>query len=241
MPFIEHLAELRTRLIHITLAVIVGSLIAYSYSSELFAFLTHPIRAAFSKLELIGIEPMEAFVCKLKGAVAAGVLLASPYCFYQLWIFISPGLHEHERRFALPFIAVSTLCFVSGTAFCYYAVLPFALDFFAEEYLSIGLAQHIQIGKYLAFVIRLCLVFGGVFELPILFFFLARLKLVSHHWLKKNFRYAVVIIFIAAGVLTPSPDMTTQLLLAGPLLVIYGLCILIAYYAYPKSAEGAAS
>lgn len=240
MPFTHHLAELRARLLRIFLGVSVMTIVTYNWAEALFAFLTGPIRGSFGDFELIGTGPSEAFVCKLKVAIAAGVLLSCPYTFYQLWLFVVPGLHDHEKKFALPFIVGTSLCFILGTAFCFYVVMPFAFQFFFEEYVSIGVRANIRIGEYLSAIVKMCLVFGGVFELPILSFFLARMRLLSHEFLLKNFRYAVVIIFIVAAILTP-PDVVTQCLLAAPLLVIYGLCIGVAKYATPKPSTPSAS
>ena len=240
MPFLEHLSELRKRLIQVLLGVCVTTVITYNWSNVLFNFLTIPIRAAFENLELIGTGPTDAFVSKLKVGLTAGLVLSSPWSFYQLWLFILPGMHEKERRFAKPFIALSTLCFVSGLAFCFYLVLPVAFAFFSDEFLSVGVQPQIRIGEYLGFVVKLCLVFGVIFELPIVAYFLARMGMLSHKMLLGNVRWAIVGIFIIAGILTP-PDVVSQCLLAAPLLVIYGLCIGVTYYAHPDTAKKAAA
>ena len=233
MPFTHHLAELRQRLSRALLGMCVATIITYNWSELLFAMLTGPIRDSFTDFELIGTGPSEAFVCKLKVSIAAGILISAPYSFYQLWLFILPGLHENERRFAVPFILGSTLFFLLGTGFCFYVVLPFAFQFFSEEFVSIGVRPNIRIGEYLGFVMKMCLVFGVVFELPILSYFLARMKMLTHTFLLKNLRYAIVIIFIVAAILTP-PDVVTQCLLAVPLVIIYGMCIAVAYYTAPR-------
>ncbi len=227
MPFLEHLAELRTRVFHGAVGILIGAVLAYFKVELIFDALTEPIRGSFANLELIGTGPADAFICKLKMGIAAGVILSSPYLFYQLWLFVAPGLHEHEKKFAIPFVCGSTGCFLAGCAFCFYLVLPVAFSYFSGEFVSVGVKPSIRIGEYLPFVMKMCLVFGSVFELPIVFYFLARLGLVTSDGLKKNFRYAVVVIFIVAAILTP-PDIVSQCLLAGPLLVIYGLCIWIA-------------
>ena len=246
MPFREHLSELRNRLIKVVGGVFVATLLAYNWAAECFAFVIAPLRwyiaqantaaattGVAQRIELIGTGPTEAFVVKLKVAIAFGVLLSSPWSFYQLWRFIAPGLHEHERRYALPFVFASTALFLIGSAFCFYGVFPFAFEFFFDEFASIGVTPSIRIGEYLGFTIKLVLVFGLIFELPLASFFLTRFRLLTHTWLLRNFRYAVVVIFIVAGILTP-PDVVTQLFLAGPLLVIYAVCIGIAYYFAPK-------
>ena len=226
MPFIEHLAELRTRIMHAAIGVLIGTSLSYFWVESLFAMLTEPIRGSFTNLELIGTGPADAFVCKLKIGVAAGILLSCPWIFYQLWLFVAPGLHETERRFAAPFVAFSSSFFLAGCAFCFYLVLPVAFRYFSDEFVSVGVRPSIRIEEYLPFVVKMCLVFGGVFELPIGCYFLARMGLITHAGMIKNFRYAVVVIFIVAAILTP-PDVVSQCMLAGPLLVIYGLCIWI--------------
>ncbi|MFN8389544.1 MAG: twin-arginine translocase subunit TatC [Bdellovibrionota bacterium] len=232
MPFLEHLAELRKRLIQCVIGLSVATLFTYQYADVLFGWLTIPIRESFAQLELIGTGPAEAFIAKLKVGVAAGIVLSIPYSFYQLWLFVAPGLHEHEKRFALPFVAVSTVFFLSGILFCFKVVLPVAFAYFSDEFLSVGVHPSIRIGEYFGFVVKMCLVFGVVFELPIVAYFLARMKLLSHKALLSRFRYSLVGIFIIAGILTP-PDVISQCLLAGPLLIIYALCIGVTYYAHP--------
>jgi sec-independent protein translocase protein TatC len=232
MPFLQHLSELRKRLLFAISGIAVVTLITYSWADALFLFLTQPIQNSFSNMEFIGTGPADAFLCKLKVGVAAGIVLSSPFSFYQLWLFIAPGLHEHERRMALPFIFLSTLFFLCGISFCFFSVLPVAFSFFSEEFVSVGVHPNIRMDEYLGFVIKMSLVFGSIFELPIVAYFLARMKLISHTGLLKHFRYAIVGIFVIAGILTP-PDVVSQCLLAGPLLIIYGLCIGIAYYVNP--------
>ncbi len=229
MPFLQHLVELREKLTKVAIGIAVMTCIALYFDDILFSLLTSPLREHFKDVQLIGTGPAEAFVVKLKTALVAGCILSSPWSFFQLWRFIAPGLHEHERRFALPFIAFSTGFFLAGVTFCFYVVFPFAFSFFADEFKSIEVLAAIKIGEYLEFAVKMLLVFGVVFELPIFCYFLVRLRLITRSWLVKQFRYAVVIIFIVAGVLTP-PDVVTQILLAIPLLILYGLCILVAWY-----------
>lgn len=229
MPFLEHLTELRTSLIHTLSGISIATIITYYWSDLVFSILTHPIRENFQDIALIGTGPAEAFMVKIKAAFISGALLSSPYSFLQLWKFISPGLHENEKKFAKPFVFFTTFFFLAGVVFCYYAVFPFTFQFFREEYSSIGVAANIKIGEYLSFVSTLLLVFGVVFELPVLSYILARLGLLTHTWLIAKVRFIIVGIFVAAGVLTP-PDVISQLLLAMPLLFFYGLCILVTYW-----------
>jgi sec-independent protein translocase protein TatC len=228
MSFIEHLSELRTRMFVILAAVAAFSFICFYWASELFIFLTAPLHSgATSHFQLIGTGPAEAFIVKLKVAVGAGVVLSSPVIFYQIWKFVAPGLLEHEKKYAAPFILGSTFFFLLGISFCYYAVLPFAFGFFVGEFESIGVSPDLRIGEYLSFTVQILLVFGVVFELPIFSFLLAAVGILKSNWLKQHGRMAIVVIFCVAAILTP-PDVITQCLLAVPLLVLYFLCYWIA-------------
>lgn len=229
MPFLAHLSELRTRLIYTAYAIAATTIFCLTFSEELFHFLAAPIQNSFTNVTLIGTGPADAFMIKLKLSMVAGIIMASPACFYQLWRFVEPGLHEHERKFALPFVAVSTLCFLLGISFCYSLVLPVAFDYFSTEYASIGVTPNIRVDEYLSFACEFMLVFGTVFELPVLCYFLARAGLVKKAWLVEKARISIVIIFIVAAILTP-PDVVSQMLLATPLLILYALCIAITHW-----------
>jgi sec-independent protein translocase protein TatC len=239
MPFLEHLGELRKCLLHTLLAIFVTSIICYTWSNYLFQLLSQPIRENFQGVDLIGTGPAEAFIVKLKVALVAGVIISSPFSFLKLWHFISPGLYDEEKSLALPFVAASTTFFLIGVSFCYFLILPFAFRFFQTEFQSISIAPQIKIGEYLSFTIKLLFVFGLAFEMPVLTFILAKLKLISSQWLIDKARYAIICIFVAAAILTP-PDVITQVLLALPLTILYATCIGIARLQENKSAKKAA-
>jgi sec-independent protein translocase protein TatC len=229
MPLIEHLKELRTRLIRVLLALAVGFVIAYAICDQLFTLLTLPLReVAHGKLLLIGTGVGEAFFTKIKVALIAGLFIASPAVFFEVWKFVAPGLYDSERRLARPFVIFSTLFFVAGGYFCWAVVFKVGFAFFINQYASIQVTPTIRISEYLAFASKLLLAFGLTFEMPILALFLTRLGVVDYRMMLKYFRYAVLIIFIVAAALTP-PDMISQFLLAIPLLVLYGLSILVSY------------
>ncbi|MEZ4753298.1 MAG: twin-arginine translocase subunit TatC [Bdellovibrionota bacterium] len=236
MPFLDHLGELRIRLLYIFIAVIITSSISYLYAQELFDIFTKPYRGAFPDDILIGTGPAEAFLLKLKSSITAGFILASPLIFIQIWIFIAPGLESKEKLFAIPFILFSSLLFIGGIYFCYAAVLPFAFDFFKEQYTSIDLKPTIRISEYFALTVKSMLGFGLVFETPILAYFLGRLGIISSSGLINAGRYAIVIIFLISAMLTP-PDVLTQFLMAGPLLILYGLSIIIVRFTENKVNE----
>jgi sec-independent protein translocase protein TatC len=241
MPLLGHLDELRSRLIKALLAIAIALTPTYFYASELFSFLTQPLQQISpTPPMLIGTGPVEAFFTKLKVAFIAALFLASPVVFHQLWQFVAPGLYEHERKYVVPFVFFATCFFALGAGFCHVYVLPVGYAFFIDQYESIGVQPTLRISEYLSFTSRMLLAFGVTFELPVLTFFFARIGLVTHPMLLSTFRYAIVAIFIVAAVLTPGPDVASQLLMAAPLLVLYTLSIGVAYLFGKKPAEASA-
>ena len=239
MPLTAHLEELRTRIIRSLLGIAAGFLLSYGFAERLVSWLLRPLTAIRPDQSLvIGTGVTDAFFTKLKVAGVAGVFVASPIVFYQAWKFVAPGLYERERRIAVPFSAAATFFFVSGAAFCYYLVFPVAFTFFLDEFTSVGISPQIRVSEYLTFTSRMLLAFGATFELPVVTFFLARIGLVTHRMMIGGARYAIVVIFIVAAVLTPGPDVASQMLMATPLLVLYALSIGIAYMVgRPAAAE----
>jgi sec-independent protein translocase protein TatC len=239
MPLTAHLEELRTRLIRILVGTFVGFGVCYGFSEYLVAFLTKPLtELAPQDAIVIGTGVTDAFFTKLKVSFIAGLFVASPWVFFQLWAFVAPGMYEKEKRVALPFSIAASVFFVAGAAFCYELVFPVAFAFFLQEFGSVGIAPQIRITEYLTFVARMLLAFGVTFELPVVTFFLARIGLVTHKTLIGYTRYAIVAIFIVAALLTPGPDIASQLLMATPLLVLYALSIGVAWaFAKPKAED----
>ena len=229
MPIIEHLRELRVRLIRAAIALTIGFIAAYFFSDQLFAALTLPIRqVSHDKLLLIGTGVGEAFFTKIKVSMVAGLFLASPAVFYEVWKFIAPGLYHSERKMAFPFIVFATIFFISGGYFCWAVVFKVGYAFFLQQYSSIGVTPTIRISEYLAFSAKLMLAFAITFEMPIFAFFLTRLGLIDYKMMIKQFRYAILIIFVIAAALTP-PDMVSQFLLAIPLLLLYVVSVGVSY------------
>ena len=245
MPLTAHLEELRWRIVRALVALAVAFGVCYWVAEALFAFLIRPLTALRPDQTLIiGTGVTEAFFTKLKVSFIAALFLASPIMFFQAWRFVAPGLYDSEKRLALPFAVAASFFFVVGASFCYWLVFPVGFRFFLAEYESISVSPEIRISEYLNFTSRMLLAFGITFELPVLTFFLARLGVVTHHTLLRTWRYATVIIFIVAAVLTPGPDVASQLLMATPLLVLYWLSIGIAYLVarptgVPRPAEPA--
>ncbi len=230
MPLTAHLEELRWRVVKAVIGVAIAFVGCYFYSDRVFELLTRPlIDLNDSRLQLIGTGITEAFFTRLKVSLIAAVFVASPVLFYQAWGFIEPGLIESERRTAIPFVLAATIFFVSGATFCYMLVFPVGYAFFLEEYANIGVAPQIRISEYLSFAARMLLAFGITFEMPVVTFFLARVGLVDHRTLIGWARYAIVTVFIVAAVLTPGPDIASQMLMAAPLLLLYVVSIGVAF------------
>ncbi len=247
LPLTAHLEELRTRLIRSLIALGVAFVICYQFVEPLMDWLIAPVRQfdVGNKVQIIGTGLAEAFFTKLKVAFFAGIFLASPMILYQIWQFVAPGLYDHEKRYVKPFVFFGTFFFVSGAYFCYRFVFPTAFGFFIAEYASVSIEPFLKISEYLSFASRMLLAFGAVFELPVFTFFLARIGLVNHKMMLGTWRYAVVVIFIVAAVLTPGPDVASQMLMAAPLLVLYAASIGVAYAfakppRKPDTASGAA-
>lgn len=231
MPLTEHLEELRWRIVKAFLFVMVGFAVSYAFSDRLFEILTRPIELAADgkHVMLIGTGVAEAFFTKLKVAFIAGIFLASPAILYQVWGFVAPGLHDHEKFYVIPFVLFGTFFFVAGAVFCYLLVFQVGYRFFLEQYATIGIEPTLRISEYLSFSARLLLAFGITFELPVLAFFFARVGMIDHNTLIKPWRYAIIVIVVLAAVLTPGPDVASQLLLAGPLILLYGVSIGVAF------------
>jgi len=225
-PFTEHLEELRNRLIYCFIAVVVGFILTYAFKEQLFKVLIHPlvtVMAPGDHLVFTGIP--EAFFTYLKTALLAGLILAAPVILYQFWMFVAPGLYHRERRLLFPIVLISTLFFVGGALFGYFVVFPIGFKFFLG-FSTDTLRPMLSMKEYLRFSSLFLLAFGVVFELPIVLTFLAQLGVVSVGFLKKNRKYAILLIFIVAAVLTPTPDVVSQSLMAFPLMILYEVGIL---------------
>ena len=231
MGLFDHLRELRNRIFISFVAVLVAAIVSFEFTDHIQRILSAPHLAAFSGHSLIGTGPAEAFILRIKLAFFGGVLLACPILFYQLWLFIAPGLYQHERRMILPFVFSASSLFLVGIWFCYTWVLPLAFTFFSSQYQVIGVSPMIKISEHLSFMIHALLGFGIVFELPVVAFLLGRFGLIDHRTLIDGGRYAIVAIFVISAIFTP-PDVLSQLLMAGPLLVLYGISIVIVRYTH---------
>jgi sec-independent protein translocase protein TatC len=238
MPLIAHLEELRKRLIASFIALGVGFAIAYAFKEKLFFFLSKPLQDHLpegSTLQYISVP--EAFLTYLKLSLFGGLIIALPVILYELWRFVAPGLYEREKRYMIPFVLFSMIFFLAGASFCYFIVFPFVFRFFMG-FSGDSLLAMPAIRQYLSFAMRLLVAFGLVFEMPIFFFFLGRIGLVNYKGLARQRRLAVVCVFLGAALLTP-PDVISQLMLAGPLMILFELSIQIVRITGRRTAEDA--
>jgi len=236
MPFTSHLEEMRTRLLRCIVAVGLLFVACYFIKERLFEILTLPLRVAMpdeSAMIFTGLP--EAFFTYLKIAFFAAIFLASPYILYHIWKFIAPGLYERERKYVAPFVIFSTIFFIGGSSFAYYVVFPFGFKFF----LTFGtefIKPMLSIREYLSFSFKLLLAFGIIFELPIFMFFLSRVGLVNSKMLITKRKYAILIVFIVAALFTP-PDIVTQILMAGPLMLLYEVSVWVVKLGEKKDSK----
>ncbi len=234
MPFTGHLGELRSRLIKSCLVVMAAFLVCFAFAEVIFSILTAPLlRMQTPGLTLIGTALPEAFFTKIKVAFIASVFLSFPVLLWQGWQFIAPGLYQQEKRYARQFVLFGTLFFLLGAWFCYEVIFQVGYGFFLKRYQAIDVRPAIRIGEYLSFSSKLLLAFGVTFELPVFAYFLTRIGLIDHLFLIHQFRYAILLIFLLAAILTP-PDIVSQILLSLPLTLLYGISIAVAYVARLK-------
>jgi sec-independent protein translocase protein TatC len=235
MSLIEHLEELRRRLIHSAVYLVIGFCAAYYFHDRIATVMQEPLTTALQRHglppKLVYLNPVDPFNFFLKLSFIGGALLASPFILYQVWLFISPGLYRHEKRYVLPFMAATVGLFLGGAWFGYHFVYPGALDFL------LGYGKQFQpmvtISEYTDLFMTVILGLGASFELPILIFFLALFGIVTPNWLWKNIKYAILIIVIIAAAITPTPDPLQVCVFATPMLGLYLIGILVAYLVHP--------
>jgi sec-independent protein translocase protein TatC len=230
MSFGEHLMEFRRRLIKSAIAVTLCSIGGlFFWRKLLHVFTGFPLSKMAHPPNLVFTTPTEAFAVSFKLGVFAGLAVAAPFVLYQIWCFVAPGLYLREKKSIFPVVFFSSILFLSGVLFGYRFVIPTAFHFLLD-YDSAGLTPMLSINKYISFITQMLLGFGAVFELPIFAFVLTRMGLITHRTLIKYVRHAIVVIFIVAAVLTPSPDVFSQIMMAITLLFLYAISVGIAYF-----------
>ena len=222
MPLMQHLEELRKRVVRAFAAWFVAFLVCYSYAEQMYLMISQPLRAALPEgTKLVFITATEPFFAYLKIGAFAGLLVALPVIFWQLWGFIAPGLYAHEKRYVVPFVVLSTLCFLAGTAFGFTIAFPLMFGFLVQFGTAGGeVVPMLSMGSYLSLAGKMLLAFGVTFELPIIIFFLARMGVVDAPMLARNRKFALLGCFVLGAIFTP-PDVVSQTVLAGPMYLLF--------------------
>ena len=247
LPLTEHLSELRKRILISLAFLLVAFVFIFNYSEDLFNILSFPLRSEIkldltnpyihikekTPVSLVFLAPAEAFWMHMKVSFVASFIFALPVVFYQIWKFISPGLMSNEKKYLLPFLAGSTALFLAGSLFCFVIILPFAMTFLLG-YKTGTLTPMISVGSYIDFCLKFILAFGAIFELPLVIIFLTRFGIVSPRGLAKNRKYAILVSFVVAAILTPTPDAFNQVLMAVPIIILYEIGILLSILIYRK-------
>jgi sec-independent protein translocase protein TatC len=234
MSLMEHLDELRRRIIHSAAYLAVGFVVAYFFHERLYGLIQEPLDRLHIKLNYT--HPMDPLNLYLQVSLIGGAILASPFILYQVWLFIAPGLYQKERRFVVPFMAATVALFLLGAGFGYFYVLPGALEILIVRFGS-RFNPIVTIEEYTGFFLSIILGLGISFELPILIFFLAMFGIVSPQFLWKNIRYAILAVFLVAAIITPSPDPWTMCIYAIPMLCLYMIGIAVAWWVHPSSRK----
>jgi sec-independent protein translocase protein TatC len=241
MSLLAHLEELRKRVIFSVLGIVAGFLLCWSFADRLFGLMQQPIIHALRHHGIGGglvyLNPTEPFNLYLQVALVAGLFAASPFVFYQFWLFIAPGLCRNEKRYVLPFLLGTVGLFVAGGVFGYKMVYPASLDFL------IGYGERFQpmitIGEYTKLFATIILGLGLMFEMPVLVFFLALMRVITAGWMWRNLQYSVLVIFVLAAIITPTADILNMCLFAAPMLALYAISIGVAWLVGSRRERGA--
>jgi sec-independent protein translocase protein TatC len=236
-PFLAHLEELRKRLIICAMAIGIGFAISYIFSKQLFSFLILPLTKVLpAESRLIFTSLPEMFIAYIKVALIAGIILAIPIVFYELWMFLAPALYRREKGYVIPFVLFSSILFVAGSLFGYFIVFPYGFKFFIS-FATEDIQALPSVKQYFSFAIRLLFAFGVVFEMPVVVFFMTKIGLITPDSMKKFRKFAILCSFILSAILTP-PDVATQIMMALPLIVLYEISIIISQAVYRKKKGG---
>lgn len=240
MSFLEHLDDLRKRILYSFIAVVVAAIPAWFFHKEIFDILARPVKQYLPEGEKLVVTTLpEAFMVYIKVSIITAIIVTSPFIFYQFWKFVAPGLYQKEKKHVIPFIFFTTIFFCLGVLFGYYIAFPFACSFFLK--MGADFQSVIKADNYFSLAFRVILGIALVFELPTLAFFLSKMGLITSRWMIKNFKYAVLVIFIIAAIITPSADILNQSIVGFPMLALYGLSILIVFVGEKKQKRKAKS
>jgi sec-independent protein translocase protein TatC len=243
MGFMDHLGDLRKKITVSLIALGVMFVVTFTYSEHILKFLMFPLKYTLDfsvrqmylyyvyhdklpNTKLVFLSPTEGFWMNMKIALVAALILSLPVIFQQLWSFVSPGLHAKEKKYVVPFVFIATLLFLIGASFCFFIVLPFAMGFLLTYKVGEFMMPMLSVGLYVDFCLKFVLAFGAVFELPIIIIFLTRMGFVTPQTLAKYRRYSILFAFIIAAILTPTPDVFNQTLMAVPMIILYEVGII---------------
>lgn len=235
MPFLDHLEEMRWHIIKSLISVVSLTIICFFFAENILELFLLSSKNLAQPLNLQVLKVQTTFIIYLEIALIFGIVLSLPVIFYQIWSFVAPGLLKNERKYVIPVIIFATISFLVGASFAYLIIVPIALEFFLALAPG-GVTNAIALDYYFGFVLRIVIVFGIVFELPVVSLFLTKIGLLTPQFLKKYRRYAIIIIFILAAILTP-PDPTTQIMLGIPIVILYEVTIWISYFFYKKKKD----
>ncbi|MCX5815548.1 MAG: twin-arginine translocase subunit TatC [Proteobacteria bacterium] len=228
-PFLSHLKELRDRLIVSFIALAIAFVFAYYFKEKVFSFLMQPfVKVMPEKSSFIFTYVTEAFITYFKISFVVAIFISSPVILYQFWMFVAPGLYEKEKKYVLPFIFFGSLCFVSGALFSYYIIMPVIYKFFVS-YAGNFIIPMPDLKGYMNLTLKLLIIFGLIFELPLVAFYLGKAGIINHRMLSTKRRYAILAIFILSAIITP-PDVSSQILMALPMWGLYELSIIITRF-----------
>jgi len=228
MTFLEHLEDLRKRLFYSAIAIFVAVIPCWIFSKRVFEILARPVTQYLPEGVKMAYTSLTApFMLYMKVAFLTAIFVTAPFLFLQLWYFVAPGLYQKEKKYVIPFVLLTTIFFILGGLFGYFIVFPWACRFFIS--LGSDFNPVLTVDTYFSFSLKVLLGIALVFETPTLIFFLSKLGLITSHWMIRNFKYAVLAVFVIAALITPTPDMITQSIVAVPMLALYGLGILIAF------------
>lgn len=234
---VEHLGELRTRVIFCAYALIIATGICYAFSDKIFNFVREPIAPYLTNGGLVYTAPMDKFIAHLKLSFVCGVIISCPFWLYQIWLFVAPGLYKKEKNYSVGFIMSGTLLFLMGVSFSYFVVLPMAFQFLMTYGGEVD-KPMITIDHYLGFFTQMCLMFGAAFELPLIIIVLGMLGIVTQKFLREKRRYAIMVLAVVSAVITP-PDLLSMLMMLGPMIVLYEVAVFFVGFFEKKNTLAA--